>query len=240
MKLLALTLLCSVAIGISQLQADVIVGWNMNGNDSADLPTAADYLTTVDPNVTVGDWTLSSVSPPQVRVIQDFYATGGYANQLSLDTSKLYTSFTVTPDAGYSLDLTSLTFSSSILSGDNGPTTGAWGFRTIEDGVPGSWTTFSFPLGELIFDSADLMTWNFETPISTEDSVEFGFWAWGGTVDFPVIVSSGIIDGGLSDGLTVNGTVNAVPEPSAYVLISFGMAVILVYRRYMRRDTLVA
>jgi len=230
----AAMLLSSMALSPAQL-----VGWNTAGNDSTTPPLANDYAILYESHINVGDWTLSSNTPPMVLGLTDLYGTRGYTNVTSLDTTKLYTSFTLSADPGYELSLTGITFSSSISGSASGaPKKGAWGYRIDNGSGFNEWTTFTFDLPQsLILSTGSLLAWNFDTPITTPGIVEFGFWAWGGTTNRSVAVIS-IVDSGLTDGFSVNGSVNAVPEPStAGLLISVAAIAIIFFRKKQRRLT---
>lgn len=130
------------------------------------------------------------------------------------DTSE-YVSFTLQANDSYALDLTSLSFKSSRSS--TGPA--YFSVALFIDGVlretsesfessSTSTTTSSMP--EFLFNFDDT------SDISATQLVEFRFYGWGGSS------TAGTLR---LDDITINGSVNAVPEPASFALLG-GLAVI--------------
>ncbi len=133
----------------------------------------------------------------------------------SIDMTK-YAGFTVTADSGHQLNLTDLAFSVSASRA----TSYLLAYRVNEGSGFGDWVqgtvfTASSPDFTNSFDSSTggLKVWNFDD-FSTTGTVEFGIFATATTTGRAVQV--------LGSNMELNGTVSAVPEPSAALLGALG------------------
>lgn len=124
--------------------------------------------------------------------------------------------FTVTPDTGFALDLTSLTFDGA-RGGDSTPR--GFVLRSSLDGFSADIATGTFPTVAMTLTnfSIDLSGAVFQG-ISTDTIFRFYGFA-------PQAGGSGVI-GSWYDNLTLNGQVTAVPEPSAAVISLAGIALL--------------
>jgi hypothetical protein len=143
----------------------------------------------------------------------------------TFDETNNYISFTISPDAGYEITLTSLQFA---MNGSNtAPAQGRWGYRI----GTGSFNTFDFTLANAT--PTSLTTWDF-ADFTTSQTVEFRFWAFGTTS-----ISGGTSAAGgtvrianiTGNDLVLNGSVALIPEPSTYALIGLGLAALVFLRR---------
>jgi hypothetical protein len=177
--------------------------------------------TTVDPNATAGSITDSPTvngNPTSVLI----RTTGvGYTGEPNLsaaranfaessDRANVYFTFTVDANAGYELDLSSLTFNvaqggGTALTRDYDVRSSADGFATSLTGVVPiptvrpTWTAVTVPLsGGAFQDLTSPIT--FQVRIFTPTVSQ--------NVDF--------------DDITVNGTVAAVPEPNSLAVLAIG------------------
>jgi hypothetical protein len=135
------------------------------------------------------------------------FASGGWSDGATRDSNQ-YVQFTLTPNARYSLSLTSMSFDAWSKNGAVGPTSG---FAEILLG--------SDSKGAVAFSIS-----------STQTTVNFGFAPFNGgenqgiTVRFYGWGSKNKNQGELDfDNVTINGNVDPVPEPVNVALVLFGL-----------------
>ena len=169
-------------------------------------------------------------STPSPRSLQFSAAEGGTG------TTSRYLTFTITPDAGYEIDLTSLTLQyqqvSTVASAPTGhsPTT-----LFIQSSVTG----FGDTATDLFTDSTLLGTFESGTLTLSSNSlfqnltsaVTFRIYAYGSRGNTS---SQGL----RFDNITLNGDMVAVPEPSAAGLLLGGLGMLLGYRRLRKTPRL--
>ncbi|MFQ3671739.1 MAG: PEP-CTERM sorting domain-containing protein [Verrucomicrobiia bacterium] len=147
----------------------------------------------------------------------------------AFDETTNYINFTITPDAGYEITYTSLQFA---MNGSNtAPQQGRWGYRIGS----GSFTTFDFTLTNPA--PTSLQTWNF-TDFTTDQVVEFRFWAFGSTsINGGTSATGGTVRIANISGndLILNGSVALIPEPSTYALLALGLGALIFLRRRTSR-----
>jgi len=194
--------------------AALVVGWDANNTPGPHVnpePSPWDW----DDNVIVsnmkmhGSVTLGGgVSPFVYR---------GFSASINPDN---YIGFSVKPQDGFELRLTDMVY---VQGGGIAGNTYAWGYRI--DG--GAWNMFT---GEILLSggTSSLKTFTFAQPIITTGEVEFGYFASTPSPNndlTPVLAASNRND------VQINGTVNAVPEPTAALLGAGGMLAAILRRR---------
>ena len=139
-----------------------------------------------------------------------------------------YVGFTLTAQPGFRLTVTDLTASTVVSAGS--VTAFRWGYRVDEGSGFGEWTFGdTYSLGEPGFAfggmGLDEKVWDF-ADFSTTGTVEFGLFgqSTAGGIDASIVISQ-------PGNLSVNGAVDAVPEPSTYALIAIAGAMALVAAR---------
>jgi hypothetical protein len=145
------------------------------------------------------------------------------------DEADKYISFTLAPVAGYEMTLTGLQYA---LNGSNSaPGLGRWGY-SINNAPFILQDTFNLTQPA----PTSLASWEF-TAFTTEQSVEFRFWAFGETsIGGTTAGNGGTIRVANISGndLVLNGSVSVVPEPSTIGLLGLaglGLAVHVIRRR---------
>lgn len=154
------------------------------------------------------------------------FSSYGYSTTLD---ERNYVGFTIKPDAGYEITLSSLDFktfgSPSPISNEIAATSYHWAYR-INDGAGfGSW------ISGKTYTSADpdfnnnfaQKNWDF-ADFTTTGTVEFGLFAAGTAGDITIVNAT-------YDKLNVNGTVQQIPEASAVLLGAVGSLALLRRRR---------
>ena len=183
---------------------------------------------------TITAWELSQQAlTPWVQAehafTSDFSFTPGLTHSADLNVTgwttarnlDLYASFTITAEAGYSLTLESLTSNPrKIASAATHPTTAFWGYRVDDGAGYGAWT-YSAETTLTTAASNYFRVWDFDQDITTTGTVQFAFFAYGGSATTGR-AAPGSEAGGYE--ISVEGSVNAVPEPSAVALTVFGVA----------------
>lgn len=235
--------------GVSSSSAQSLIEWNVAGytsSNSTPPPTVAEYAI-VGSNVIAGELNLNAGasvtngadSPDNFFV--DNFSTSPTLNIIQLNSTP-YVSFTLAPEAGFEISISNITFSSQRVLPDefgipSGPKNAVWGYRINEGNGYTAWTLSNeFTLTDtfsVTYTASTMPVWNLGT-LTTTGTVEFGFWAYGGSVfseDFSDAVFIGNIDGGFSPGLLVNGSVNAVPEPSITALLVGAGAIGFIFMR---------
>jgi hypothetical protein len=209
---LLLTTCALVATGSAQV---VVYNFNDQSNATAVL-TASSVATNVGASLfSVSDSAFTSTnyttgSPPDTPAISDSNWQG--------TTATKYYSFTITPTAGYSITLTSLTF--DYRNSGTGP-------ASFEITAGGS----SVGTGSLTNDT----TWRSLNQSITMSSITsaseiriYGYNGSGSSGTFAI------------DRVTLNGTVTAVPEPSTYAAILGGVALLGVIAIRRRKQAVAA
>lgn len=124
-----------------------------------------------------------------------------------------YVGFQISAEPGHELQLTDIVFRTSTVTGPPARVASSftWGYRIDEGGGFGSWvmgnTYTSADPG--FFDRLMENTWDF-ADFTTTGTVEFAFFGTAPSVNAQLEHS----------GVTVNGSVAAVPEPSSSLLIA--------------------
>lgn len=199
-------------------------------------------LTCAAPAAMIAEWDSSSITPgPGPYEAYDYAAAvsvsdfGGHGSasataqfryrgwSTTIDLNN-YCGFTVQATPGNALTITDLAFASSVSAGN--VTAFQWGYRVNEGAGFGAWT-----LGELYesgdpgfgFDAVSPKAWDI-ADFTTTGVVEFGLFASSSDTTSSVIVSQ-------PQKLTLNGSIAAVPEPSAALLSVAGALVALRRRR---------
>jgi hypothetical protein len=132
----------------------------------------------------------------------------------SLDPTK-YFSFTVEADAGYNLNLTSLSFFTS--KNNNGVDT--WEVRSSQD------FNSTIDSGTGVYQgSPGTGTW-------TNPSVSLSLNNVTGPLEFRIYGYNGNTGNFRLDDVTLNGSVSAIPEPSTWLLITSGLGALYMLRR---------
>jgi len=193
--------------------AALVVGWDANNTPGPHVdpePAPWDW----DDNVIVSNMKMHGAITLGGGVSPFVYK--GFSASINPDD---YIGFSVEPQDGFELRLTDMTY---VQGGNTADKTYSWGYRI--DG--GAWNMFT---GVIQFTGANsLKTFTFAQPIVTTGEVEFGFFASAASPNdqvFPIIAASNRND------VQINGTVNAVPEPTAALLGAGGMLAAMLRRR---------
>jgi hypothetical protein len=220
MKKTFVTLLAGLVLAAGSVANAQILAWDVQG-------TGTSNNTGYPPGTTTANTTASGLGRTTVQWVN----TGNAFNSNTWNITNTfneadnYIGFTIAPDSGYEITLTSLQFA---MNGSNtAPAQGRWGYRIGS----GSFNTFDFTLASAT--PTSLTTWDF-VDFTTSQTVEFRFWAFGTTS----------INGGTSgaggtvrianiagNDLVLNGSVALIPEPSTYALIGLGLAALFFLRR---------
>jgi len=215
-------------LAAGQLQADTLAYWNMDTtpNSTKVVPT------TVDAGLTAGNLIGNNLNAPAgINLANDNpanayiawsinSATPSSPNDLAdALTAASYFSFTLTPNAGQSLDLTTLSF--DAVAGTAGPSDRA--FYVLADKT--GYTTAGLLLTGDTTTGSPLIPYNTTTSdqlFSVDLSGNNLFQNISDSVTFRVYLRTPTSSQNLGfDNLTVNGTV--VPEPSVYALGGLGL-----------------
>lgn len=140
---------------------------------------------------------------------------GGTPWSASLDANQ-YFSLTLTPDPGFALNLTSLTFFAS--KNTNGAD--SWSLRSSLD-------SFGSDLGSgsgVFQGSPGAVSW-------TNPNVTFSLTNLTAPIEFRIYPFAGTTGNFRLDDITLNGTVTAVPEPSGWLLGTFAALGLYLRRR---------
>lgn len=138
-----------------------------------------------------------------------------------------YIGFTITPDAGFSLDLDQL---KSLINNPTMDNNGwAWGYR-IDNDRDGQFDT-SWSYQPISMSTGVVDIWAVD--INTTGTIEFGFFAAAAEASLGLITP---LSFNTKNNFELSGTVSpaAVPEPSTYGLILIGVMALLVIRRRTR------
>ncbi|MFA6962190.1 MAG: hypothetical protein WC205_15655 [Opitutaceae bacterium] len=226
-------LLALLALVATSASGSVIVDYAMT-------TTVSPSNGTLDINPTV---TASNVTAPALVNQSGSTATGSFVYNGGTDTvsswattfssaattyagafvANNYFTFSITPDAGYQLDLTSITF--QVASGSSS-TTSDRAFYLVTASSPSGFTSTSTVLstdrtiggGGTIAVQAATVTNTVPTDYTVDLSSFTGITS---TQYFRFYLQTPTISQSLTfDDIIVNGTVSAVPEPSAYALLA--------------------
>ncbi len=156
------------------------------------------------------DWGISSSAgnPANSHFVRSSVITGAADD---------YISFTVTPDAGYEMDLTSLTFD-YFLTANVSTDSGTWDLRSSADGYAGILTTASATNTSTGWTtaSANLSAATFQ---DVTTAIEFRIYFSDNNTQAGTVLRT--------DNITLNGGVSLVPEPSAAAAFGLGIGCLL-------------
>jgi hypothetical protein len=217
-----------IALALTTVRADVMDAWDVSGHGSPFDPTLG--ATTIAPNLSTapGLNTLSRTTVNGTSANNSFNSNNW--NTGAFDQNTNYISFTIQPNSGFSVTLTSLDYA---MNGSNtAPRAGMWGYS-----IAGGSFVFQSQFSLLNAAPASLSTWDF-SDFTTNQQVEFRFWAFGTT---PIGTGSASSTGGTvrianiaGDDLILNGSV--IPEPATVALLGVGLlGVVSFVRRRARR-----
>lgn len=215
----SLSLLALVAI-VAVSQADVIVGFDMAGTTTD--PLAAN---TLDANVTLNAG-LARTGLGTPSSANNFGSNGwNVTDVFSPDDD--YISFSLTPDEGFQLTLTDISWN-RINASSTGPGNGRWGYSIGGD----AWV---YQTDFAITTANAAGSWDFVDVENVTEEVEFRFWAYGATsAGGGTSAGTGSVNyrnGAAGDDLVLNGSVSVVPEPSVLALLSLGGIAVLRFSR---------
>lgn len=218
-------IICGMAVALAfaaaQASADTL-SWDVAGHGTPFDTTLTGVITSTGITPTPA---LSRVGLAGITAGNSF-AQNNWNNTALFGVGNNYITFTLTATSALTLDSLQFAMNGSATA----PNSGRWGYEI--NGL-GGFTTFNFTLPAAL--PVSLNTWTIGgTPVSSGDTVEFRFWAWGTTrIDLGTAIasSSGSVRVGNITGndLVLNYTV--VPEPSTIVLIGFGLAGLLAFAR---------
>ena len=163
------------------------------------------------------------------------FSTGGKNTLAASETAGNYIGFTITPTAGFSLDLTDLDFSGGSFYSQDGETDQAT--RTLElessvDGFTTQTTLGSISVPANVFTNGVDLTLGSAFSDVTE-ATEFRLYVVDPDSDFYESVT---LKG--DDVLTIDGLVTEIPEPGTYALLACGLGGLALMLR--RRASLTA
>lgn len=205
----------SIVMSASSLKAVDILTYN--------FATLAPF--TVDPNATASNvnFTGSSASQftlPNVLAIDT--ATGAVDAATAVSNDSFY-QFSITPNAGFSIDLSNLSFKGSTAA--SGTPNNGYVVRSSVDGYATNLSTSSFATQFSTFTTYNVsLTTGFQS-LTTETTFRIYSWMDKGTN--PSVVY---------DDIALAGTVTAVPEPCTYILGSLATGMIAIASRRRKRS----
>ena len=208
--------LAAVAFALHPVQADVILGWEIQGEGATVVTTS--YADTVISDVLTGSAYngLTRTGLTGANAGNSYNSSGWNISNVHSQGND-YIGFQLAPDAGFELTLTTLQY---VMNGSNtGPNNGRWGYS-----VGGGAFTLQDPFTITFALPGSLATWDF-ADIQTTDSVEFRFWAYGATSINGVVSQSGgtaRVGNIAGNDLVLNGTVAVVPEPGSLAMMGLG------------------
>jgi hypothetical protein len=226
-----LTTLCLIAAAAFSAQpvraAVIVAGYNFTGSSSAASTEAA--------NVTADDFIIGSgISSTE----SGFYGSVGNpaaavfvrADQTTepvSPTSNDYIGFTVTPDSGYELDLTSLSFDYAFTdsAGDSG-LNATFTLRSSIDGFAGNIASFN-----------RVLTPQTGTPFLNTGAIDLSGASYQGLTDsitFRIYLtdnSSGNSRTLRVDNVVLSGDVSVIPEPAMFALLGLGACLLATWRK---------
>jgi hypothetical protein len=207
------------------------------GNLSGDYPidfindSLSGITLTADSNLTTASLALGSGASAGTAFGSLGFANAGDASTLSgAITDSVYHSFTLTPTAGYQLNITGVSYNADASSG-----TSTFNFDLLSSAT-GFTSSDSLGTFSVINSAAASGTINTSANTSLQGITS--------TVELRIYVSRSAgngtaayyADDGVNGGLfSVDGTVTAIPEPGTWALIGLGSAVVL--WRMRRRNT---
>lgn len=201
---------------------DAILAWDMEGDHS---PTNLPADSVINPNLQVGTGTntLFRFGLGVASANNGFNSNGwNISDTFKEHTNYIY--FIVAPKPGYEMTLTDLRY--AMWGSNTGPRNGRWGYR-----IGSGSFVLQDPFTNLL-STTTLATWDFPD-FTTDQAVEFRYWAWGTLGIRPGNNSSsgGTVRIGniAGDDLVLSGAV--IPEPSALPLIGIGLLGMWVFAR---------
>lgn len=233
-SVVAAFLLCS----IHPAQAAVLARYDFTGSSDASSDT--------DSNTTAADLAVGAGFLPYHSFNTSFgnsapsRQTAGTPNNqtANLLSGDFYYQFTVTPDAGYKMDLTSITFDFGASYSSSSQI--GWRLYSSVDGFdPGSGDIIAsnvFASSAQAANSFTLQTSDL-TPSNPNPSVGTDFQNLTVPVTFRLYINDASTTAGSVtrfDNVTLNGVTSPVPEPSPSVMVAFGVAGLLCLRRRFR------
>jgi hypothetical protein len=242
-KLLLGSTLSLLAFAATSASADVIVNYAMTAN-------GAGLATTLNVNPTT---TATNVTAPALVNQSGSTASGSFVYNGNTDTvsswqttfssaatnyagafvANNYFTFSITPDAGYKLDLTSITF--QVASGSSSASDRAFYLVTASSpaGFTSSSTVLSTDRTTTGGGAIPLQAATATNTVPKDYTVDLtSFTGITTTQYFRFYLQTPTISQALTfDDIVVNGTVSAIPEPSTYASIAGVVALGLVMRR---------
>jgi hypothetical protein len=228
MKKTLLTIFSLAAISLAGVNGQTIVGFNLAGTttDPWAASTVADNLTMTSGLNRVGLGASSSASA---------FGSNGWNITDTFNESDDYLTFSFTPNVGYQVSITELSWT-RLNGSSTGPGTGRWGYRIGNSG--------SFTLQDTFLISGTTTNaagaWSSIGIVDATDTVEFRFWAFGATsIGGGTSANAGGVTyrstNASNDDLVVNGSVTAVPEPSTVAFLGFSALGLCFYLWRRRR-----
>jgi len=221
MKKALLTGLCAFALSTVS-HAQTLVGFDFAGTTTDPLAAA-----TVASDISVSSG-LTRVDLGASSSANAFGSNGW--NITGFDESTDYISFSLAPDAGYMVSVTSLEWT-RLNASNTAPGQGRWGYS-----IGGGAFTLQDPFAITLANAAG--SWSGIGIVDATASIEFRFWAFGAT---SVNGGTSATTGGVTfrnsvagDDLVLNGSVSVVPEPSTLGLLTLaglGLAAHVLRRR---------
>jgi len=212
----------AAVVGVALIShAAVVMEWDFTGYNGNEATIAA---TTIGPYMQSG--TLSRGPGLTAVAGADTYSAGGWSGDFDLQTSE-YFQFTMVPNSGYMYSVTQLTYKLEIDETNNGPA--QWALRSDDDGYTSdlhSWSDY----GTGVFTQSVDLGSNPDFQDVT-DTTTFRLYGW----DMCGIGTPIARLRSDSPGIFIEGSTEAIPEPSTILCIFLGAAVFGVVRGIRKR-----
>ncbi len=216
----AVLLLCGGNRGLAQVAA-----WDVSGVSASDTPLGASSLGT-----NIASATLALGSGVNASSAADTFGASGFT-ETSLANALLnadYLSFTITPTAGFKLSISSVSFTTGVSTAVTNFNANLFSSST---GFTSSDSLYSYSFATTTAANQSVTLSGISALQDVTTSIEFRLYGYrdiSGTSTYRIRNLTG------SD-LIINGTVTAVPEPSAYALLGgVGVLGVTVIRRFRK------
>lgn len=199
---------CFAAVGLMASAAahgDIVANFNTN---DVDVDGPADPLPTTEVIAGVTSSSLTQVGLAGFAAEDGGWAIGGWGTTFN---DNIYVTATITPDATTLIDFTDVVWDKGFFNVDSSV------IRADLNG-DGTFTDISSGVGSFANDGGDI-TYDLSSLTGISSATEFRFFFAGAGIFSDLAVASGDGNEG-NTGLTFNGTVSAIPEPTSLGFLS--------------------